>query len=1120
MAEPFAENIAKDFFDELSQVTGSVRQRYTTLRRVLIMALDGQLKGLSQVFPNLSSKMSYLIREHHLRRTEEGKQLAQAINAARHRMRTREETTDEELLRTWPFDCKAVVLFIAHIYKVDVPHHFSSIFPTGWLTERQQPLAKDLSGKMVERLRCTVDSWDDKHIFVTLANDGRQMAVDCTTENKFCAGDWSYIRALLREGSQLNLIRPREKDHTLQPELIIFNPDSLISVTAVAGCFNACGTSPYWEIVRKIKPKPLTKYILLGNLAGQFLDEAAYEHETTYTESVRRFFRKNALDIAACEGLDNSFHAEAQKQQTIIRNMMNSTLHLKSKEGFRSGNMILEPSFFCEALGLQGRMDFIHQDMSTIVEQKSGKGAWGSTDETPLQQTPHYVQLLLYRAIFHYSYGHKNYDEMSAMLFYSKYAKGLLELGSAPKLLFEAIKMRNQLAWLELHCAEQGFSFLEKLTPETICPAANGTLWKRYTRPELSALLEPLQRATPLERAYVLRFEQFVANEHVLSKFGNFTKEDAGFAMLWNCSTEEKRQAGNLYERFNMEPMEDNPEQSVVTFEFTTAVDADTTNFRLGDIVIFYPTPRGEEPQATNAIAFRATLIRIQPESVTVKLRNPQNTKVFEYYKDCLWTIEHDFMEASFDAQYRGIYSLLSATQQRRDLILGQRKPRVRPLLETESNDYEFKQLVRHVAAAQDLYLIIGPPGTGKTSFGMLNVLKEQLTHEGTNVLLMAYTNRAVDEMCSKLVKEGIDFVRLGSETNCSKECVEHLLDARLAIYNKVDDIRECIRQTHVFCGTTTAFNSHSQLFLLKQFDLAIVDEASQLLEPDLIGLFSAKHGEEDAIRKFVLIGDEKQLPAVVQQEPAVSAVSDEQLHAIGLTNCRLSFFERMLKLHADMGEEFCHLLTRQGRMHVDIQAFPSLAFYNNALQPVPLPHQKEIMSARPVLFINHDDDNPNDESDKVNRREAEIIARVVSKAIAGGKMQLQDIGIIVPYRNQISTVRSLLTDALQQNEDCSPTDISDLTIDTVERYQGSERDMIVYGFTAKRPYQLEFLTNNDYVDDQGNTIDRKLNVALTRARKRLVLVGNASLLCRDKVFRELIDYCKAQSCYREATEI
>ena len=96
-------------------------------------------------------------------------------------------------------------------------------------------------------------------------------------------------------------------------------------------------------------------------------------------------------------------------------------------------------------------------------------------------------------------------------------------------------------------------------------------------------------------------------------------------------------------------------------------------------------------------------------------------------------------------------------------------------------------------------------------------------------------------------------------------------------------------------------------------------------------------------------------------------------------------------------------------------------------------------------------------------------------------------IGIIVPYRNQISMIRKAI-------EELEITELQTISIDTVERYQGSQRDVIIYGFTIQKAYQLNFLTNNVFFE-AGSLIDRKLNVALTRAKEQLILTGNPQFL-------------------------
>lgn len=284
--------------------------------------------------------------------------------------------------------------------------------------------------------------------------------------------------------------------------------------------------------------------------------------------------------------------------------------------------------------------------------------------------------------------------------------------------------------------------------------------------------------------------------------------------------------------------------------------------------------------------------------------------------------------------------------------------------------------------------------------------------------------------MCSKLVEENIPFIRLGSELGCEKKYRGHLLNKVAEQCSDGYEIQQLIKSCRVFCGTTTAFNSNNSLLNIKQFDLAIVDEASQILEPQIVGLLSAKYNDEDSIKKFVLIGDEKQLPAVVQQQVSESQVTEPNLQEINLSDCRLSLFERLLRTFRkdNKDNEYSYMLTRQGRMHSDIALFPNYSFYQNKLRAVPRTHQIEdtpikynssnglinLLHTRRVSFITYPQPEKvnweHEASDKVNLTEAKMIASTVKQIYDLDPAHFNDkktVGVIVPYRNQISTVKN-----------------------------------------------------------------------------------------------------------------
>ena len=373
-----------------------------------------------------------------------------------------------------------------------------------------------------------------------------------------------------------------------------------------------------------------------------------------------------------------------------------------------------------------------------------------------------------------------------------------------------------------------------------------------------------------------------------------------------------------------------------------------------------------------------------------------------------------------------------------------------------------------------------------------------------TQILLLAYTNRAVDEICSSLnaIAPQIDYIRIGSELSCDERYREHLVENVLAPCRNRREVRQCLSDCRVYVGTVASLSSKTELFKLKRFDVAIVDEATQILEPQLLWILSAKSSDgKDSVGKFILIGDHKQLPAVVLQSKEESEVYDERLRSIGLLNLKDSLFERLYRFHLSEKDSLAlDMLCRQGRMHPGVASFPNQAFYAGKLQPVGLPHQQESIPT-PVLFIPSQRDTSS-LSGKTNLHEARMVADWAERIWAESPDTFDSnrtLGIITPYRSQIAMIRKELQakgiPALQG-----------VSVDTVERYQGSERDVILYSFCVNHRYQLRFLPN--LTEENGVQIDRKLNVALTRARKRMIAIGVVEILRENPIYAQFIESC------------
>lgn len=1155
----YSPDVATDFFDQILSMPNDVdiRLRYRILAQIFHQAVDSRLQNNNIKFSGFYAKVEYLLSEY--KDTMMDKSLAMSINAFRIRTRKlkprssyglvgneqdEEMVNDAELEKSLARDVAALAKYIGMIFSRPVPEKLNRRFP--YVADANfRPLYR-----MGTVMRVVVDCWDDDFIMAKDSELGMEQKIYYhKSDNRYALGDHGYLKDLLQKGDQLNIVVPRIENEIIYPAAIIYNPDYLIDVSSLAACFSEHEiATPYAYLIRKLSPSVNSEAIMLGNFAGQILDEEVYHIKRSYERSLQAFCANNAVNLAVCP-LSEQFRQNAEMQKQHIHRAIFETLAEAAIIPYQADGRktILEPSFYSETLGLQARMDFILKDMTMMVEQKSGKAAYNPSDPaTPRVRPEHYVQALLYMAIFRYNYG-VPYSNFHSYMLYSKYPNSLLDIATAPGLLFDALKLRNQVAWMELLLSKGGFRMLESLTPEHIYPKESGYVWANYLRPRIEVILSQVRSATQLERDYYYRFLAFVENEQILSKVGNRTKEESGFASTWNSTLEEKRNAGNIYADLSIMPLRKQVDEPIeeVEFLFPEEQDNDMSNFRQGDVVFFYSyDPRkSDEPNPTSHYVFRGSLVdNPGAKSVRVALRNPQTTT--EVFDGEVWAIEHDFMESSYRAQFQGLQLFLQAPKSRRDLLMLQRKPEIDETRKlkgdyTNNGNAEFNDLVLRVKQANDLFLIIGPPGTGKTSFGMLNVLKEELLEEGSSVLLLSFTNRAVDEMCSKLVEESIDFIRLGSELGCSEKYRSHLLNKRSEVCRNGEEIQQLIGCCRVFCGTTTAFNTSISLLGIKQFDLAIVDEASQILEPQIIGLLSQKknRSNECAIKKFVLIGDEKQLPAVVQQQESESRVVEPNLQAINLSDCRLSLFERLIKTYRKNGENnaYSYMLTRQGRMHQDIANFPNYAFYQNKLIPVPLSHQKEptpsavdskngldnLLTTRRISFVSYSQPKnmawEYEVSDKVNINEAKMVAAAVYhiyKLNENNFDKAKTVGVIVPYRNQISTIRNEI-------DKYGVAILHDIMIDTVERYQGSQCENIVYGFTIKKYYQLNFLTSNQYVDkNSGEIIDRKLNVAMTRAMKHLVMIGDARLLRENIIFYKLMEFAKSRRSYFEiATE-
>lgn len=1095
----------------------NLQAKYILLHKVLEQACYELTTGVTLSFANLFSRLDYICKEKKMTPSDR-----YAIQTMRRNCNAAMGDRFQADMQEYLYDLRALVRFVSLGFEEDIP---ASILPE--IPHSNRPY-QGTRLSHIPYVRASVTSWNDRQIFAATDSETDPFIIINYAKGGY-DGDLLYLKDLLSENLPLNLldVRVDEENHYI-PNLIVIHPDYLIDISSLAACFREYGHHPLNYFMNKIKPRANTAPILMGNLASQFLDDYINEQPqepVSYPRTIKKFFAASALDFCTCS-LPADFHAQAQAQMMNIRSFVHDVLPHNIRN-FNKKNTLLEASFICEKLGLQGRVDMMQKDFQVLIEQKAGK-----RDEYHRRhKEDHFIQMMLYQGILMYNFGQETAN-MQTFLLYSKYADGLLIEHFAENLFRESIKLRNYIVHNEMRLGDGAIGeIVDSLSTDLLNELQiGGKLWNDYQEPQLQTAINTLKRCTPLERAYFNRFFTFVSKEQILSKTGGSNDASHGFAGNWHIPLHEKLEAGNILTGLTIrEKQSSGPGKGYDLIELhIPAQDEDfLPNFRTGDMVILYAYK--EEPDMRKQILMKGNILELQPDRMTLVLRNGQQNKDIIGGKEEVFAVEHDFSDTSANNGFRGLYAFLSAQADRKELLLGVRPP-AQPEDVKLNGDYgPFNELILKEKQAKDYFLLVGPPGTGKTSCALRFMVEEALSEPDTSILLLSYTNRAVDEICAMLTDSGIadrtPFIRIGNELSCDKRFVPYLLKYSLDDCPKLTDIQQKMARTRIFVGTTTAINNRLNLFTLKHFQLAIIDEASQILEPDLIGILSARHQQHNAIDKFVLVGDYKQLPAIAQQSAEEAAVNDLLLRNIGLEDCRNSLFERLYKSSPDTCRSILH---KQGRMHPAIAEFPNQTFYyREQLESVPLPHQLEetpyeaglipqdtidqLLLERRMVFIPAEAPDHLTCSDKTNPNEARIVATLLGHIYRLTESRFdpnRTVGVIVPYRNQIAMIRKEIA-RLQL------TALQDISIDTVERYQGSQRDIIIYSFTIQNFSQLNFLTANTF--QEGNfLIDRKLNVALTRARKQLLLTGNPHILGANITFYKLMEYIRLHNGYLE----
>ena len=1080
-------------------------RRYRQLREALERVMRQQMMGTGLQATDLAARINYVATQFALDGREQN-QLHTFRLTSNDILNHRKEPSEQEFLR----DLRAVAYAYRKIFHEDIPPKLYTLLPK----QETTPAVKRERETRIRRIRVCFDYADESYLYVRPIDVLEEEPVKVNYNKPGVNEEFKDTVEELWRYAQLNLLDVTVDDNGVYtPSFIVLEPDYLLDISSLAECYKDYGSHPANYFLSRLVPIENARPLLLGNIANLFLDEWIYagEKEPDYTECMKKAFRQYPIELAACEELRNpqkekEFAQDCRMHFEHIRETVQKTF-LQPGYNLDKNDAVLEPSYICEALGIQGRLDYMQRDMSSFIEMKSGKA-----DEYAMQgrlepKENNRVQMLLYMAVLEYSMGQER-RSMHPYLLYTRYPL-LYPARASWAQVRRIINLRNCIVASEYGVQLHNHpSFTQRLLAQINPSVLNqkglqGRFWEQYLKPSISRFGERMELLTPLERTYFYTLYNFITKELYTSKSGDVNCESrTGASALWLSTLDEKRDAGEIL--YDLTIVENHASQAHKAFIILSIPQYEETflpNFRNGDVVVLYERNNGMD-NVTNKMVFKGNIESITDNELRIRLRAAQqNPLVFP--ENSRYAVEHDTMDTTFRSMYLGLSSFMDANPERRELLLGQRPPRFDMAYEdriARTTD-DFERVALKAEAACDYFLLVGPPGTGKTSRALRRMVEHFYACPSTQVLLLAYTNRAVDEICRSLsaILPQVDYIRVGSELSCDARFRKHLLENVLAECNNRREVNIRMADCRIYVGTVASIASKPELFKLKHFDVAIVDEATQILEPQLLGILCARFKDgRNGIGKFILIGDHKQLPAVVLQSNEQSEVHDEGLRRIGLYNLKDSLFERLYRFH--LQEEHCRavdMLCRQGRMHPGVASFPNREFYAGKLEALGLPHQLENVDA-PVRFIPSERDTES-VSGKTNRNEARIVAQLAADVYHLYKETFEvnrTLGVITPYRSQIALIR-------KEIQALGISALNEISVDTVERYQGSERDVIIYSFCVNYLYQLKFLPN--LTEENGVWIDRKLNVALTRARRQLYITGVPDILSHNLIYRRLI---------------
>ncbi|XP_006089811.3 DNA replication ATP-dependent helicase/nuclease DNA2, partial [Myotis lucifugus] len=962
----------------------------------------------------------------------------------------------------------------------------------------------------------------EKHLIITASQ-----SLDCK-ELCILRNDWCSVP--VEPGDIIHLEGECTSDTWIIDEdsgYLILYPDMLISGTSVASSIRCLRRAVLSETFRG--SDPATRQMLIGTvlhevfqkaISDSFAPEKLQELAFQTVQEIRHLKEMYRLNLNQDEvkqeveeylpSLSKWAGDFMQKYTSTDFPQMQLSLPSDGSNNNATCNieviksLDIEESIWSPRFGLKGKIDVtvgvkIHRGCKTKykimpLELKTGKES---------NSIEHRSQLVLYTLLSQ----ERRADPEAGLLLYLK--TGQMYPVPAKHLdKRELLKLRNQMAFSLSHRISRPATGKEKteLTPlpqiieeQQTCKycsqVGNCALYSRAVEQQMdgssvpTGMLAKIKEETQhLKVTHLEYFSLWCLMLTLESKSKDNKKNNQN---IWLMSSSEMEQSGNcignLIRTEHVKTLCDG--QYLHNFQRKNGA-MPVTNLMAGDRIIL----SGEE--RTLFALSRGYVKEITVTTVTCLL--DRNLSVLP--ESTLFRLDQEEKNCDIDTPLGNLSKLMKntdASQKLRDLIIDFREPQfisyLSSILPHDAKDTVAsilkglnkpqRQAMKKVLLSKDYTLIVGMPGTGKTT--TICTLVRILYACGFSVLLTSYTHSAVDNILLKLAKFKIGFLRLGQTQKVHPD-IQKFTEEEICRSKSIKSLAllEELYNSHLIVATTCMGINHP-IFSRKVFDFCIVDEASQISQPVCLGpLFFS--------RRFVLVGDHQQLPPLVLNREA---------RALGMSE---SLFKRLERNKSAVVQ-----LTVQYRMNSKIMSLSNKLTYEGKLEcgsdkvasaVINLPNFKDVKLElefyadysenpwligafepnNPVCFLNTDQVPAPEQVEKSgvsNITEAKLIVFLTSIFIKAG-CNPSDIGIIAPYRQQLKIINDLL----------AHSSVGMVEVNTVDKYQGRDKSIILVSFVR---------SNKDGTLGELLKDWRRLNVAITRAKHKLILLGCVSSLNR-----------------------